>query len=292
MMGWPVAFGFLFGGVLDYFVPQEYISKHLAGKTKRTIFYSVGLGFLMSACSHGVLAVSMELHKKGASGPAVVTFLLATPWTSLPITFLLIGFFHWKSLLIIGGALLTATLTGLILQILDRKGMIESNRHSIAVSEDFSIAKDIARRFRGYRLSLSRILKDLLGIAKGIAMLADMVLWWILLGAIMASIAAAYVPHHVFEHFFGPSVLGLAMTMALATVLEVCSEGTAPLAFEIYRQSSAFGNVFAFLMGGVVTDYTEIGLVWINLGRRTALWMVALTLPQVFLFGWLFNRFF
>jgi hypothetical protein len=77
----------------------------------------------------------------------------------------------------------------------------------------------------------------------------------------------------------------------MAALIEVCSQGTAPLAFEIYRQTHAFGNAFAFLMSGVVTNVTEIALVWKNIGRRTAFWMVALTLPQVILLGWIFNKF-
>jgi uncharacterized membrane protein YraQ (UPF0718 family) len=79
------------------------------------------------------------------------------------------------------------------------------------------------------------------------------------------------------------------MTILVATIFEICSEGTSPLAFEIYKQTGAFGNAFAFLMGGVVTDYTEVGLIWINLGKKTALWMLAITLPQVILLGWIFN---
>jgi hypothetical protein len=80
------------------------------------------------------------------------------------------------------------------------------------------------------------------------------------------------------------------VTMGVATILEVCSEGTSPLAFTIYQQTGAFGNAFAFLMGGVVTDVTEIGLVWKNLGPRTALWMLAISLPQVVALGWLLNK--
>jgi uncharacterized membrane protein YraQ (UPF0718 family) len=64
------------------------------------------------------------------------------------------------------------------------------------------------------------------------------------------------------------------------------------LAFEIYRQTGAFGNAFVFLMGGVVTDMTEIGPVWKNIGHRTALWMVAISLPQVIFLGWIFNHLF
>ena len=87
------------------------------------------------------------------------------------------------------------------------------------------------------------------------------------------------------------TLLGLAVTLFFATIIEVCSEGSAPLAFEIYNQSGAFGNSFTFLMAGVATDYTEIGLIWHNIGKRAALWLPILTVPQVLAFGILFNLF-
>ncbi|MBI4387545.1 MAG: permease, partial [Candidatus Omnitrophica bacterium] len=291
MMVFPIALGFFLGGLVDYYIPREYISKYLARKKKRTILYSVALGFLASACSHGILALSMELHKKGASGPSVVSFLLASPWANLPVTILLIGFFGLKGVLIIVAALLIAIVTGLIFQVLSEKGWIEENQHTIKAPDDFSIAQDLSKRFRGYQFTFQNLMKDTQGIARGIYELADMVLWWLVLGVLLASFAI-YVPHHIFEHFLGPSFLGLLATLILATVLEVCSEGTSPLAFEIYKQTGAFGNAFAFLMGGVVTDFTEVGLIWVNLGKKTALWFLLLTIPQVIFFGWLFNLFF
>ena len=289
MVAWPAAAGFLIGGIVDYYIPREYISKYLAAKSKRTVFYAAGLGFLMSACSHGILALSMELHKKGASGPAVISFLLASPWANLPVTFLLIGFFGLKALLIIFTALLIAILTGLLFQALDHQELIEKNRHTFHPGKDFSLRHDLIQRFRDYRFDF---VKELKGISKGAFELFEMVAGWLLVGMVLAALSSAFVPPALFKQFLGPSFPGLLWTMLLATVLEVCSEGTAPFAFEIYRQTRAFGNAFAFLMGGVVTDYTEIGLVWANLGPRTAVWMVITTLPQVIFWGWLFNIFF
>ncbi len=290
MMFWPVTAGFFVGGLIDHYVPKEYISKHLSIPKKRTIFYSVGLGFLMSACCHGILAISMEIHKKGASGPAVVSFLLASPWANLPITILLFGFFGAKAFLIVFGAIAIALVTGLLMQLLDRAGWIERNRHSVEVKEGFSIWQDILRRFREHEFSHENFWKAFNGVFGGAVNLAAMVLPWILIGILMGGLVTAFVPGHIFHHYFGPTLLGLLVTMAVATVLEVCSEGTSPLAFTIYQQTGAFGNAFAFLMGGVVTDVTEIGLVWKNLGPRTALWMLAISLPQVVVLGWLLNR--
>lgn len=287
----PVIIGFLLGGLIDHFVAEEYISKHLAVPKKRTILYSVGLGFLMSACCHGVLAISMEVHKKGASGPAVVSFLLASPWANLPITILLFGFFGWKALLIVGGALLIALNTGLILQGLEHFGKIEKNLNSVTVDQDFSILKDVTEKFRNYRWTREAVGADIRGVWTGIRNLIDMILIWILIGMVLAGLISAFVPPHIFHQYLGPTLLGLFVTLGMATVIEVCSQGTAPLAFEIYRQTGAFGNAFAFLMAGVVTNFTQIALVWKNIGRRTALWMFAVTLPQVMLLGWIFNKF-
>lgn len=290
MMFWPVTAGFFVGGLIDHYVPKEYISKHLSIPKKRTIFYSVGLGFLMSACCHGILAISMEIHKKGASGPAVVSFLLASPWANLPITILLFGFFGAKAFLIVFGALVVALITGLLMQLLDQAGWIERNSNSVEVGEEFSIWQDILRRFRGHEFSHENFRKAFAGVFGGALSLAAMVLPWILVGIVLGGLVTTFVPKHIFHHYLGPTVLGLLITMGVATLLEVCSEGTSPLAFTIYQQTGAFGNAFAFLMGGVVTDVTEIGLVWKNLGSKTALWMLAITLPQVILLGWIFNR--
>jgi uncharacterized membrane protein YraQ (UPF0718 family) len=143
-----------------------------------------------------------------------------------------------------------------------------------------------------YHFTFKGFLQDLRGICRGMWELSHMVLWWILMGFILASLASAYIPPHIFQKFLGPTLIGLLITLAFAAILEVCSEGTAPLSFEIYRQTGAFGNSFVFLMAGVATDYTEVGLVWMNLGKKTALWMIVICVPQILLLGWLFNLIF
>lgn len=289
MMALPIAAGLLLGAMIDYGIPTEYISRLLAAKRKRTIALAASLGFLMSACSHGILALSMALYRKGASAPAVVAFLLASPWANLPMTLLLIGFFGWKGILIIITALGIALLTGLALQFLDKMHWIEHNPATVTTPDHFSMIADIKQRWAGRRFTRQQLQSDLSGILKSLGMLMNMVLPWILIGGILAGLAAAWVPEHFFHRYYGPTLLGLLITLVTAAVLEVCSEGTSPLAFELYRQSGAFGNAFAFLMGGVVTDYTEIGMLWKNIGPRTALWTVVLAIPQIILMALIFN---
>ena len=294
MIWWAVLLGLVLGGVIDYYIPREYVSSLLAQPGKRkNIFNAVILGFFMSVCSHGILALAIQLHKKGASTPSVVAFLLASPWANLPLTIMLIGFFGWlQALYIILVALVVAVTTGLIFQGLESKGLIEKNENSYSLDAGFSIKEDIRKRWQEYHFSPAQCQKDVKGIWAGVVSLSNMVLWWILVGMGVASLAGAYIPQEFFYQYMGPSATGLLVTLILATVLEVCSEGTAPLAFEIFRQTGALGNSFVFLMAGVATDYTEIGLLWHNVGKRTAIWLPLVTVPQIIVYGIIANMIF
>lgn len=284
----PFLLGLLIGGVIDHFIPHEYIVKLLSGPRKRVIARATFLGFLASTCSHGVLALTMELFRKGASVPAVISFLLASPWASMALTFLLLSLFGPPGLLFIAGALGIAALTGLIFQRLDRRGLLDANPATVPVQE-FSIRKDLQARLRAYPWTADQLRMDVRGIVHGMLPLGRMTLGWVQLGLVLGSVLGLWVPHHVFEQWMGPTPAGLACTLGAASIIEVCSEGTAPLAYELFRHTGALGNAFAFLMAGVITDYTELAAVWTTIGRRTVLWLLAVALPLVFGLGLILN---
>ncbi len=287
--GWAVALGLLLGGVIEHYVPKEYISLWLTGRHRRTILASAGLGFLASSCSHGCLALSMELYRKGASVPAVVTFLLASPWASMSLTLLIISLMGWRGLLIVLLALVVAAMTGFIFQRLEARGMLKPNPHTIAVKEGFSIWRDLKERFSRRSWTLQTFAVDAKGVARGSWELGQMVLFWVALGFTLSAVFGNVIPHTWWGRFLGPTWLGLLTTLGLATIFEVCSEGTAPLAVELYRRTGALGNAFTFLMAGVVTDFTELSVVWANLGRGAVGWILLVTLPQVVLIGMVMN---
>ncbi len=282
----PMLIGLILGGVIDHYIPQEYVSHVLASHQKTTVFRAVILGFFMSACSHGILALAIQLYKKGASTAAVIAFLLASPWANLPLTILLIGFFGISgAAYIILSARVIAVVTGVIFQWMETNGYIAHNDNSRERDEGFALLADFRRRFRNYQWSVRQFRTDLKGVWNGAVSLGDMVLWWILIGMGLASLAGAYVPTEIFRNYMGPDLPGMSVTLAFATVMEVCSEGTAPIAFEIFNQTGAIGNSLVFLMAGVATDYTEIGLLWSNVGRKPAVLLPLITVPQILLWG-------
>ena len=117
-----------------------------------------------------------------------------------------------------------------------------------------------------------------------------MVLRWIFFGVILASLIRAFMDTGDFQTYFGPTLAGLGLTILVATIIEVCSEGSTPIAADLLTRANAPGNSFAFLMTGVSTDYTEIMVLketaksW-----KLALFLPLITVPQVILVAWLIN---
>ena len=280
LIWWAVLLGLIFGGIIDYFVPEGFVFKYLGQKKKRTLVNATIAGFLLSACSHGILALAIQLYKKGASIPAVITFLLASPWANLPVTILLFGFFGWKALLFIVGAMLIALTTGFVYMVLEKLSLIEASKVVESVED-----------YEWHTVKNFNAKASLIGVSRGTVNLANMVLWWIIIGFLMAAVIKTWVPHEFIMNYFGPDFIGLLLTLGIATIIEVCSEGSSPIAFEIYDSVGKLGNPFVFLMAGVVTDYTEIGLLWSNIGKRTAMWLPVIAVPQVLLMAYLFNQY-
>lgn len=278
LIWWAILLGFFLGGIIEYFVPDGFIFKFLGGRRPLTLIYAVIAGFIMSACSHGILALAIQLYKKGASIPATITFLMASPWANLPVTILLFSFFGSKAFFFVGGAMVVALITGFVFTFLEKWGLIEQSQKPAA-----------QETYHWDRLRHFNFGEAWRGVFSGAIHLMNMVFWWIIIGFLAAVFIRAYVPAHIFVEWLGPGVGGVLITLAVATVIEICSEGSAPLAFEIFNKVGSFGNPFVFLMAGVATDYTEIGLLWTNIGKRTAIWLPIVAVPQIVALGLLFN---
>ena len=117
-----------------------------------------------------------------------------------------------------------------------------------------------------------------------------MVLRWILFGVVLAGLVQAFVDADSLQTYFGPTLAGLGLTVLVATIMEVCSEGSTPIAADLLTRARAPGNSFALLMTGVATDYTEIMILKdTTKSWKFALFLPLITLPQVLVISWLIN---
>lgn len=271
-------------------VPRELIAAMLGrGGTFGGLLRAVGAGVALDLCNHGILLVGMSLYKRGASLGQVFAFLIASPWNSLSLTLILASLIGWKwMLLFIALSAVVAVTTGWIADRFVALGNLAANPHAIALPADFNTRQALRGLVRALKPGWTNWL------ALGREGLADsrMILRWLLFGFVLTGALRAFVPLEVFQQYFGPSLVGLLLTLLATTVIEVCSEGSSPVAADLLTRARAPGNAFVFLMAGAATDYTEIA----SLKETTRSWKMAFALPllatpQVVLVGLLIHHF-
>ncbi|WP_049722229.1 permease [Gilvimarinus polysaccharolyticus] len=287
-MWWGVLVGIVFVGLL-HFVPQQLVVSLLGrGGTFSGIVRATAAGVLLDLCSHGILMVGMKLYQKGASLGQVMAFLIASPWNSLSLTiimFALIGV-GW-TLLFIVVSMVIGIAAGLIFDNLVKRRRLEDNPATLEADHPVAPLKPQLRTLWG---NISWRPSAWGGVVSEGLKGSRMVLRWLLFGVLLAAAIRAFVSVEVFQQWFGPSVIGLLFTMVAATIIEVCSEGSTPIAADLMNRARAPGNSFMFLMAGVATDYTEIMVIKDTMKSwKTALFLPLVVLPQVLLVAVIMN---
>ena len=285
---WGILFGIVSVAVIGRF-PRELVAAILGrGGSFSGLFRAVGAGVLLDLCNHGILMVGMGLYKRGTSLGQTVAFLIASPWNSFSLTLILAALIGWKWMfLFIVLSMVVAVTTGWIVDRLVAAGRIPSNPNEVDLPHDYRMGPEI----KGVFFSLKPSVKNYKLLMKEGIEGSTMVLRWIFFGFVLTAAIQAFVPDAQFQHWFGPTVAGLFLTLLATTILEVCSEGSSPIAADLLTRANAPGNAFVFLMAGAATDYTEI----MSLKSTTKSWKAALALPlistpQVLLIGWLIQR--
>jgi uncharacterized membrane protein YraQ (UPF0718 family) len=288
-MWWGIALGVIFVGLMSK-VPREYFTAILGrGDTFGGIVRATIAGVLLDMCSHGILIIAAKLYERGASLGQVMAFLIASPWNSLSLTIVLIALVGWKWTLVFTlGSIVIAVVTGVLYQILTKRGILPDNPNKVELAPDFSVKNDAKHRLKSFKFTRG-FFKD---VTIGGFNEAKMLIKWLLLGMIIAASIRAFVPPEIFVQWFGPTMFGLIMTLIATTIIEVCSEGSTPIASEILNRAGAPGNSFTFLMAGVSTDYTEMLIIReFSKSWKTAFTLPLLTVPQVLLIGYILNSF-
>lgn len=279
-MWWGIAISFIAVGVLSK-VPREIVMTYFGSRSRiGGLLKATMAGTLFDLCNHGILILGMKIYERGASLGQTMAFLIASPWNSFSLTMILYA--------LVGGELtfyflifsiIIAIITGWLFDELVERKVLPQNPHSFRGSE-----------FQIQPFKIQWTLATLKEILKTGFLESKMILKWIFVGTILSALVATFVPQGIFIEYFGPSLKGLFATLLAATGLEVCSEGSVPLAADLVNIAKAPGNAFIFLMAGVATDFTEFMAIRETMKSwKIALLVPLLTVPQILIFGWLMN---
>lgn len=285
---WGLIAGIVAVGVIGR-LPQDLVAGLLGkGGSFGGILRATFAGVLLDLCNHGILMVGAQLYRKGASLGQTVAFLVSSPWNSLSLTLILAAMIGWKwMLLFIALSMLIGIITGWIIDLLVKRGKLPANTNARELPDDFKFRPAFREAFSKLKPNAANLRE----IAKTGMSESRMILRWIFFGVVLAAAIRAFVPEVLFAQYFGPSLLGLLLTLVATTIIEVCSEGSSPIAADLLTRAAAPGNAFTFLMAGAATDYTEV-MVLRDLTKswKAALALPLITVPQVLVVAWLLNH--
>ena len=86
--------GLLIAGLMHELVPVDILKKHMGNASTQAIGKAAVIGAPLPLCSCGVIPAAIGLRRSGASKPATVSFLVATPETgvdSVSVSYALLG---------------------------------------------------------------------------------------------------------------------------------------------------------------------------------------------------------
>jgi uncharacterized membrane protein YraQ (UPF0718 family) len=271
-MAWGVVVGVLMVAVLAY-VPREWVMAIMGTHGGfNGLLRATAAGVFLDLCSHGILMVGAKLYERGASLGQVMAFLIASPWNSFSLTIIMVALIGLKwTLIFIALSLVVAIIAGWLFDFCVAKKWLPHNPNTQNLPEGFVLWPEVTKAVKNIRFSVGGAGRFFWQGVKE----SRTVLRWLLVGVLIAAAIRTFVSEDLFGTYFGPTILGLAITMIAATIIEVCSEGATPIAADIFNRANAPGNSFAFLMAGVATDYTEIMVI----KSTTRSWKIALFLP-------------
>ena len=226
-MWWGLLLGLVAVGVMHQ-VPKSIIVKILGqGGTCRGIVRAILGGLFLDLCNHGILMVGIKLRERGASLGQVFAFLIASPWNSFSLTLILIsliGLGYTLTFILLSA--LIAFATGVIVD----KWVFPDKVEQIDETSSWADAwSEMKAELPSKRHLPALIIKD--GWSEG-----QIIIKWIFFGIVLAAALRALVSPEWLQEWFGPTIIGVFLTLLGATIIEVCSEGSLPIGADLVDQ--------------------------------------------------------
>ncbi len=282
-----VLLGFFAAGLLKALVPEEVIVRHLGKSSTGSVLKASLFGVPLPLCSCGVIPAAIGLRKQGASKGASASFLVSVPETgadSIAITWALLG--PVMALVRPLAAFVTATLTGLLINLLPDDGVTPENVESVGCCG----SADAAVKAPGEKLPLAHRLHDGMRFAFG-DLLGD-IGKWLLFGILLAGVISYLVPDDFILRYLSSEFLSLLIMLVVGIPLYICASASTPIAAVLILKGLSPGAALVFLLAGPATNAATLTLVLRYFGRAaTAIYLASIAFCSL-LFGFLLNRIF
>ncbi len=251
-----ILLGLLAAGVLHGLLPAPRVARWLGqpglgGMTRAALF-----GIPLPLCSCGVVPVTLELSRKGASRESSLAFLVSTPETGVDSMLLTWGLM---------GPVMTvarpvaARATSLVAAGSSRLSPADPPRPAPA---------ETARPAAGGGDSDSRpgLVR---GLRYGFGTMVDEIGFWLVVGLVLTGLITVLVPESAIrDGLGGGGPLTLVVMLLAGLPLYMCASASTPIAAALMLKGASPGAALVFLLAGPATNASSLVLIARFFGRR------------------------
>ncbi|MEG3638008.1 SO_0444 family Cu/Zn efflux transporter [Magnetococcus sp. PR-3] len=292
--------GLIATGLVKAWIPESAVARWLGGRGLGPITRGALIGAPLPLCSCSVVPMAMGLHRKGASKPATVSFLVATPETgvdSVAISWVLLGPF----LTIVRpiAAIFSAVTSGLSVLLIDRftkpqedstpvptpmvSGASSHNLTQIAVSS--TVTKSASTEGSdsccsssccGSTTQSEEKVEDLphwrrlqQGMKYAMTDIWDDLAPWLAIGVLITALVMTWVPPGKLTAFSEYPFLAMLTMIAASVPVYVCASASTPIAAAMIFSGLTPGMALAFMIAGPATNIATLGIIKRELGGKT-----------------------
>ncbi|ACV24824.1 permease [Methanocaldococcus fervens] len=269
-----IIIGLLIAGILKYFLPDDFIRKHLGNPNSTSVIKSVLFGIPLPICSCSVIPIGVSLKKSGASSASVLSFLIATPVTGIDSILVTYGVF---------GGIFTAfrVISSVFISLF--AGILGN----ALIKENVDVKEKRRVRKRAKKKDIKTAIKEILSYSFNelLSPLAKPLLYGIILGAIISLIPidiSAYIDNLFLQYI---------LVLLVSVPIYVCSISSIPIALSLLSIGFSPGSALIFLTAGPATNIVTITTIYKIFGKRAlAIYLSSIILGS-FLFAFLFDYF-
>ena len=296
-----ILFGLLLAGLIHVLLPESLVLRWMGRPGLSGVVRAAIIGVPLPVCSCGVVPITVELERKGASRPAAQSFLITTPESSIDSIFLTWGMMG--PVMAIArpiAAFFTAVLGG-VLSIAsartvrelsgdpsersrgdqrqhdhDHSGHDHSDHdHSDHDHEHSVVFSDSAKARQALRQVFSKgpnagLWSDLLrpALRYGFGDLLDDLAFWLVVGLALAGALTAILPDDLAGLGLGDGLLPMILMLVVGIPLYMCASASTPIAAALLAKGVSPGAALVFLLAGPATNAATVLLLAGTFGRR------------------------
>ena len=274
--------GLFLAGCLHVLIPISVVRRHFGGTGLGSIFRAVFLGVPLPLCSCGVIPTAIGFHRQGASRPASMGFLIATPQTGVDSILVSAGFLGFPfALFKVLAALVSGLIGGVAMRLVDGpNGQSPAPQTTCphCGAEASPSQQEIGPAWlRLFHFGFVTLLRD--------------IYLWLIAGIALAAVLSLLLPSgSLSDVAWAQGLPGMLLMLLVSLPMYICATGSVPLAATLVTAGMSPGAALVLLMAGPVTNVATVGAIFKAFGARAlAVYLITVSVMSL-LAGVIFNR--